>query len=79
VIATGLPVGIARMEKRFEGEVSGRAATLFTATFDQTTGVGTYVAMESFEGLLNGAAGTFCFAHSATTAGTDRTAEFSAR
>ncbi|WP_067893437.1 DUF3224 domain-containing protein [Nocardia vaccinii] len=75
-ISTGLPVGIARMEKHFDGEVSGRAATLFTAAFDQTSGVGTYVAMESFEGALNGAAGTFCFAHSATTSGTDRSAEF---
>lgn len=75
-IATGLPVGVARIEKQFEGEVAGRSATLFTAAFDQTTGIGTYVAMESFEGSLNGAEGAFNFAHSATTSGTDRTAEF---
>jgi hypothetical protein len=75
-IATGLPVGLARMEKRFDGAVSGRAATLFTAAFDQAAGVGTYVAMESFQGSLNGATGAFCFAHSATTSGTDRGAEF---
>ncbi|NEW41457.1 DUF3224 domain-containing protein [Nocardia cyriacigeorgica] len=75
-IATGAPVGLARMEKQFEGEVSGRAATLFTSAFDEERGAGTYIAMESFEGSMQGAAGTFCFAHSATTTGTDRSAEF---
>ncbi|MCX5149933.1 DUF3224 domain-containing protein [Streptomyces sp. NPDC048550] len=75
-VPTGLPVGVARMEKRFEGEVAGRSATLFTAAFDQTTGVGTYVAMESFEGSLQGREGAFNFVHSATTSGSDRTAEF---
>ena len=75
-IATALPVGVATMEKSFEGDIAGRSATLFTAAFDQNTGAGTYVAMESFEGELNGAAGAFNFAHSATTLGTDREAEF---
>ncbi|WP_231591315.1 DUF3224 domain-containing protein [Saccharothrix sp. ST-888] len=37
---------------------------------------GTYVAMESFEGSLLGHSGAFNFAHSATTSGGDRTAEF---
>lgn len=64
------------MEKLFDGEVVGRSATLFTSAFDQATGVGTYLAMESFEGSLAGRSGAFNFAHSATTAGTDRTAEF---
>lgn len=75
-VATALPVGVATMEKRYEGEVTGRSATLFTAAFDQTTGVGTYVAMESFEGSLNGLEGAFNFVHSATTSGGDRSAEF---
>ncbi|MET8244981.1 DUF3224 domain-containing protein [Streptomyces sp. NPDC005202] len=75
-VTTGLPVGVATMEKHFEGEIAGRSATLFTAAFDQTTGVGTYVAMESFEGSLHGRQGAFNFVHSATTTGTDRTAEF---
>ncbi|MEV3962480.1 DUF3224 domain-containing protein [Nocardia sp. NPDC050193] len=75
-VSTGLPVGVTTMEKRFEGEVAGRSATLFTAAFDRTTGTGTYVAMESFEGTLCGRSGAFNFAHSATTSGTDRTAEF---
>ncbi|MEV5173747.1 DUF3224 domain-containing protein [Streptomyces flaveolus] len=75
-VSTGLPVGVATMEKHFEGEVVGRSATLFTAAFDQSTGVGTYVAMESFEGSLRGREGCFNFVHSATTSGSDRTAEF---
>lgn len=75
-VTTGLPVGVATMEKRFEGEVAGRSATLFTAAFDRATGVGTYVAMESFEGSLHGRDGAFNFVHSATTSGDDRTAEF---
>ena len=75
-VTTGLPVGVATMEKTFTGEVEGRAATLFTSAFDQGTGVGTYVAMESFEGTVDGRAGAFNFAHSATTHGTDRVAEF---
>ncbi|MGW1106832.1 DUF3224 domain-containing protein [Streptomyces sp. NPDC002540] len=75
-VSTGLPVGVATMEKHFEGAIAGRSATLFTAAFDQTTGVGTYVAMESFEGSLRGRAGAFNFVHSATTSGSDRTAEF---
>ncbi|MER7371153.1 DUF3224 domain-containing protein [Streptomyces lanatus] len=75
-VATGLPVGVATMEKQFEGDVVGRSATLFTAAYDQSTGVGTYVAMESFEGSLQGREGAFNFVHSATTSGSDRTAEF---
>ena len=71
-IVTALPVGVATMEKRYAGGVEGRSATLFTSAFDQATGVGTYVAMESFQGSLNGVAGSFNFVHSATTTGTDR-------
>ncbi len=72
-IATALPVGIAVMLKSYEGEVSGRSATLFTAAFKDA---GTYVAMESFAGSVNGAQGSFNFVHSATTSGADRTDEF---
>jgi hypothetical protein len=75
-VETGTPVGVATMEKRFTGEIEGTSATLFTSAFDQRTGVGTYVAMESFEGSLHGRKGTFNFAHSATTTGTDRANEF---
>lgn len=75
-VTTGLPVGVATIEKHFEGEVAGRSATLFTAAYDQESGVGTYVAMESFEGSLHDRSGTFNFVHSATTSGSDRSAEF---
>jgi hypothetical protein len=75
-IETALPVGVATMDKHYEGEIAGRSATLFTAAFDQSSGVGTYVAMESFEGTLRGRAGAFNFAHSATTLGEGRESEF---
>lgn len=64
------------MEKHYLGDVVGQSATLFTAAFDQVSGIGTYVAMESFEGSLRDRFGAFNFAHSATTSGSDRTAEF---
>ena len=75
-VATNVPVGVAHIEKSFEGDAVGRSSTLFTAAYDQETGVGTYVAMEAFEGVLNGHGGTFNFAHSATTCGELREAEF---
>ncbi|MFI5683769.1 DUF3224 domain-containing protein [Streptomyces sp. NPDC051636] len=75
-VETAVPVGVATMEKQYEGEVAGRSATLFTAAFDQATGTGTYVAMESFEGALHERAGSFNFAHSATTLGEGREREF---
>ena len=74
-IETGLPVGVAVMLKHYEGEVDGRSATVFTAAFDQARGVGTYVAMDSFEGSLNGTRGAFNFVHSASTSGSDRSDE----
>ncbi|WP_433074765.1 DUF3224 domain-containing protein [Dactylosporangium sp. CA-139114] len=75
-IETALPVGVALMEKHYEGEISGRSATLFTSAFDQASGAGTYVAMESFEGSVDGRSGAFNFVHSASTSGSDRTGEF---
>ncbi|CAM5414067.1 MULTISPECIES: DUF3224 domain-containing protein [Streptomyces] len=71
-VATGTPAGVATMQKRFEGEITGHSATLFTYALDHATNVGGYVAMESFEGALHGRTGTFNFTHSATTSGDDR-------
>ena len=68
-ITTALPVGVAVIEKRFAGDITGRSATIFTAAFDQATGVGTYVAMEAFEGALGGRAGTFAFTHGPAVSG----------
>jgi len=71
-IEVGLPVGTAVMEKVYEGEVSGRSATIFTSAFDMGTSVGTYVALETFEGRLGERSGGFAYVHSATTTGSDR-------
>ncbi|MGW5425897.1 DUF3224 domain-containing protein [Streptomyces sp. NPDC004059] len=76
VVGTAVPVGVATMRKRYEGEVAGVSQTLFTAAYDQSSGTGTYVAMESFEGRLGGLSGSFNFAHSATTLGEGREDEF---
>ncbi len=67
-----LPVGVMTFTKVYAGDITGRSTTIFVAAFDQATGVGTYVAMETFEGALGDAGGGFAFAHSATTHGTDR-------
>ncbi|MEJ2869470.1 DUF3224 domain-containing protein [Actinomycetospora sp. OC33-EN08] len=75
-VATALPIGLVHMEKTYAGGVTGRSATLFTAAFDQVTGVGSYLAMEAFEGTLDGREGTFAYMHSATTSGEDRRHEF---
>jgi hypothetical protein len=75
-IATALPVGVATLLKTYDGEVAGRSTTVFTSAFDQSTGTGTYVALESFEGSLHGRAGAFNFVHSASTGGSDRSEEF---
>jgi Protein of unknown function (DUF3224) len=75
-VETGRPVGVAIITKQFDGQITGSSVTIFTAAFDQAAGAGTYVAMESFEGTVNGLTGTMNFAHSATTTGEDRLAEF---
>lgn len=76
-IVTGRPAGYARMSKTYDGAVVGRSITQFTSAFDPTSGAGTYVALESFEGTVDGHKGAFAFVHSATTSGEDRTNEFS--
>lgn len=68
-VVTGLPVGHAHMVKEFTGAIVGRSTTQFSFAFDQPSGSGTYVAMEAFEGSVDGREGSFAFAHSATTDG----------
>lgn len=75
-ITTGLPTGHLRMVKTYAGDVVGRSITQFTSAYDPTTGVGTYVAMESFEGSIDGRQGSFNFVHAASTSGTDRSHEY---
>jgi hypothetical protein len=71
-IATGVAIGFASMDKVFHGEIAGRSRTQFTSAFDAETQTGTYVAMESFEGSVNGRSGCFNFAHMASTDGASR-------
>jgi hypothetical protein len=75
-VKTALPVGVATMRKTFRGGVSGRSATIFTAAYDPASATGTYLAMESFEGSLDGRDGAFNFVHSATTQGDGRGGEY---
>jgi Protein of unknown function (DUF3224) len=75
-VETALPTGHAHMVKTFTGAVDGRSLTQFSFAFSPETGAGTYVAMEAFEGSVDGRRGAFNFAHSATTRGSDRTDEF---
>ena len=74
-VTTAMHTGVAVMEKRYSGAVAGRSATLFTSAMDLGSGAGSYVAMESFAGSLNGASGSFNFVHAASTHGEDRYAE----
>jgi hypothetical protein len=73
---TALEVGVATMLKHYEGDIEGRSTTVFTSAYDQQAGVGTYVAMESFEGSVAGRSGSFNFAHAATTRGGSREGEY---
>jgi hypothetical protein len=75
-IKTALAVGVAVIDKAFSGDVAGRSSTIFTSACDQARGVGTYVALESFEGTVDGRDGSFNFVHSASTSGSDRSAEY---
>lgn len=75
-ITTALSTGHLRMVKSYAGDLAGRSITQFTSAYDQATGVGTYVAMESFEGTVDGRHGTFNFVHAASTSGTDRANEY---
>jgi hypothetical protein len=75
-VETALPIGHSHMVKTFTGAVEGRSLTQFSFAFSPESGAGTYVAMEAFEGTVDGRRGTFNFAHSATTSGSDRTDEF---
>ena len=63
------------MTKTYAGAIEGRSHTIFTSAFDQAKGIGTYVALESFAGTVDGRAGAFNFIHAASTSGEDRSGE----
>ena len=73
-VQTAMEVGLATMEKHYSGGVEGVSATLFSGG-QATDGSGTYVAVESFAGALDGRSGSFVFVHTASTHGEDRYAE----
>lgn len=73
-VTTAMEVGVATMEKRYRGGVEGVSATLFSGG-QAADGSGTYVAVESFRGSLDGRAGSFVFVHAASTHGEDRYGE----
>ena len=75
-VTTGLPSGHLRIAKTYAGDLAGRSITQFTSAFDPERGVGTYVALESFEGTLGGRPGAFAFVHAASTSGADRFNEY---
>ena len=75
-VSTGMPVGLATMRKTYAGGVDGVSATWFTGCMDEETGAASYVAMEAFQGRLNGVEGGFTFLHVASTHGQDRYGEF---
>ncbi|GGK37475.1 hypothetical protein GCM10010124_32850 [Pilimelia terevasa] len=70
-ITTGVDVGHAHMRKTLDGAITGTAHTQFSYAYDNTTGVGTYVALETFTGSIDGRTGTLNLAHTATTTGAD--------
>ena len=70
----GLPAGFATMVKHYEGEVEGRSATRFAAA-EPAEAADAYTAVESFEGSLDGARGSFDFAYSGTDHGDGRFGE----
>ena len=74
-ISTAMTVGVARIEKSFSGSVAGRSTAIFTGAQDTDTRAGSYVALEVFDGSVDGRAGTLIFAHAASTHGDDRYGE----
>lgn len=69
---TAAPTGLAAMVKTFTGDLAGRSVTWFVGGLNETTGAGTYAAVESFTGTLGDRTGTFGFVHAASTHGSDR-------
>jgi hypothetical protein len=79
--AAGPAAGLATMEKHYEGEVEGRSATRFASAPaigrpGAAGAAGADVVVESFEGSLGGASGSFHFAYSGADQGTGRAGEF---
>lgn len=72
MIATGASAGLAFMVKTFDGDLVGRSITWFLGSLNETTGAGTYAALESVDARLDDRSGRFNVVHAASTHGTDR-------
>ena len=68
-ISTGLPTGHAHLVKEFTGSIQGRAVTQFSYAYDESSNTGTYLALESFDGRVDGLGGAFNVVHSSTVEG----------
>jgi hypothetical protein len=74
-VAAGLDTGVLVFEKTYVGAIAGRSSTIFTSAYDAESGVGTYVALETFEGSVDARTGSFAFWHAASTSGAERANE----
>ena len=74
-VAAGLATGVMVFHKTYRGAIAGRSSTIFTSAYDAQSGVGTYVALETFDGSVDAHTGSFAFWHVASTSGADRADE----
>ena len=72
MIATGASAGLAHMVKTFDGDLVGRSITWFLGCLNESTGAGSYAALEAVDARLHGRSGRFNLVHAASTHGTDR-------
>ncbi|QDQ90025.1 DUF3224 domain-containing protein [Rhodococcus sp. WB9] len=62
-VATGVTPGDIDMVKNFSGDIEGRSVTRFVGSLTEDQSAGAYAAWESFEGSIDGVAGSFAFLH----------------
>lgn len=76
MITTALATGVATIKERFSGPVDGRSTTLFSEGQNTETGAASYLALEAFDGAVDGHWESFNFVHTASIRGADRSDEF---
>ena len=62
-VATGVTPSDIDMVKNFSGDIEGRSVTRFVGGLTEDQSAGAYAAWESFEGSIDGVAGSFAFLH----------------
>ena len=63
---TGAGISRIEIDKTWSGPLSGQSKCEMLSSFTESTGAMAYVAMERFEGTLEGRTGSFYFGHTAT-------------